>query len=294
MRKIFFLLSLLALYFPVTARAQTAVELIVSPPIQTLEMDQSQQANFSVSFKNNSSLPITVRITANQFVSDNQSGIPKVDWKRTTPLVHLNSDTLVMGKAFPFPAGAKQQFFFTATPTRADKDFYAVVLFETADQDSSTTGSGAQIQSRIGSTILVRANNSLVQKGNIHTTLSLPKIIDMFDTAPINLALQNDMNTLLQVRGVVTLKDRGGNPLETFAIFPDVVLAQSSRNLRGTKEFAVGPLFPGVYSIESMVVGPTNTDKVTETLYVLPLRIVGLVLALLLILVLAQKLRRKK
>ncbi|PWU22793.1 hypothetical protein C5B42_05090 [Candidatus Cerribacteria bacterium 'Amazon FNV 2010 28 9'] len=285
---------IISLPFASQAYAQSSgIDISISPPFSIVQTHGTDPLTVAITIHNSSTNDLTITPTLHPFSSDQVSGNPVIDTQHSIDFATIQTPGFTLGQAFSLTAGQEQQLVLHIIPPTTFKTDANLAFTAFAQPNvANMIGSGAQTQANaiIGSLIILEA-----QPQNISAPLALekldgPNFIDMFSLLSLTLSAHNDDATLHQIRGTLVLKN--GQSVHTlYSLFPDFILAQSSRRVRAmteengekqtlTTQFT-GPFLPGAYTVEVTLTQGNSPPKVyTKTVYVFPFT---LMLAVLLI-----------
>lgn len=301
------LVLLLGIASPVQAQ-MPGMELSISPPLALVDTPAGQPVTLAFTFKNAGVSDLVVTPRLKPFVADQASGTPVIETEATVSNVTITTPGFTLERPFKLPAGSSQQIvieFNLTKPLVADATY--TLLGDTQIDGTTQINGGVQTKVRgiIGANIILRSSNGSVLKSPIALeNINVPSFIDSFGSLPLELSVHNDDATLHQAKGTVTLK-YGGQVKELTPIFPDLVLAGSSRTLRslittdGQKQTGrfnyQGPFMPGIYTIEIALSSDAGTAKtVTKTVYAIPYIVIATLLLVLCLGLLLSQVKRPR
>jgi len=225
-----------------TGRAQQVVPrfaISVSPATGFSMVKPGTSTIHSVTLHNKSTQPITVVPRIVDFVSDGKTGTPILKETTTFPYLANTSEALA---PLTVPAGKQVAvpFVIKAPVDALQQEFHLTILFENQTLTAETTSS--TLVPTIGSNLVVFVSGEPARPKLKVTTLGRSKVVDSFRPLTFKPLVKNQGNAATVASGSAVIKNWRGRTMATIPIYPDIVLAGSTRELRGAQPAA--PILP--------------------------------------------------
>jgi hypothetical protein len=298
-----FLVSLMAvmLFHPQVGRAQSSqpIDLAVGPPTSYLHLKPGTTTSHRLTIEQQGTLPLEIAPTLVDFVSDGKTGQPVLkdssSFRYATLSLPANSTGSVPPDTHSFTLMPKQKKNIAITftiPEGATQGEYPLTVLFRAKPDTSTTLSNGEsgVSAIVGSNIIVLISDSDQDK----SSLSLEKIqswrlIDSLMPISFTVVAKNTGSNASTATGSATITDWRGESIAEFPFYPDMILANSTRQLRTTPSlekaakdpsliqaiFSYRTLFLlGPYTITATLTSDSSTQlnhsSLTQTVIALP------------------------
>lgn len=234
------LLVFLALFFnlPGLVFAQNNLDISVSPPTAYLSVKPGGTLQHTIVLENNSNQQIEVSAKLVDFKADGKTGQPILgDGSIFSQILQqkFNLDkpfVLAPGEKLPF------QLKLDISEAAAQKEYPLTVLFSAQPAfNPNFIGSGGQVSAIIGSNLILLISQSEENQGKIQVEkLDYPKIVDSLSKINFNILAKNTGNNATNIEGSVTIKNLLNKSVAEYIFYPDVVLAQTTRQTRLLKK----------------------------------------------------------
>lgn len=288
------------LYFGILSKVfaqEITTELTVSPPVAYIKIKPGNKTRHTITITNTSDVAVTVSPSLVDFKPDPKTGRPTLSQATTFPYLDTKLETM-NNLALAPNQKAQLTLEFSVPQFAQEKEFPLTILFKTSTKaNTAISTSQAQIESSIGSNliVLIASDDELTPNLSI-ANFNLPTIRDSLNTIDVRPIAQNNTFHASTASGSARLKNWRGETVASYAIYPDVILGQSSRPLRFITSldqaldentepgiFQYKPLFLlGVYTLEIEFIhaGQTPSAIYTKSFVALPIGIL-LLLAIL-------------
>lgn len=261
---------------PVFAQ-DSGLDITISPPLKVVDITGTGPIPLSYTIVNNSSVDLVATPVVKRFHSDNISGIPIIE---DTDLKNAVIETpgYALDKPFSLPSQQPISFVLTITPTNVNSDILGTLLIKAHPASSQAVGTSTSFTIVIGSNIILKS--ALHNPSPISITqINMPKIFDVFSPITVQALAINSDSSSTQIHGTVELKETH----ELIALFPDLIIGNSTRELRGIQNYGnnqsipkniqfSGFHFPGIYHLHfTITVSDGKPREITQEILVLPI-----------------------
>lgn len=239
-----FPLFIISFFLPQLINAQT-LGLGIYPPL--LEVTIMPGKTITQVYKLNNAGEVDLMMTSQMVAfrpSDQTGGTKLLLEKSLEPIVFsfLNAD-LRLGQTFSLPAGETQEIVLKikVPETSQEKDYYAVLLFQTAPMKSFGQFSTSQTQAKIGSPLLISVSRTgePFKKAAV-VEFSTPKLIDSFSQVNFNLQIKNIGHSFFKPAGKISLQGWLRQE-ENLDLLPQNILSDYSREIQCQIEDEITP-----------------------------------------------------
>ncbi len=228
---------------PCLAQAQTPdFSLEVSPPTAYIHLEPGKVFDHEVTLTNTSAFTLAVTPQLTDF-EPQEDGSVKLKNTATYPesRVQIRTEGVAFSQAFMLkPGEVKPIQVRFVSPFNATEDEHRLTLLFTASQSLpglSVAQSGTAISGAVASNVVLFVSKQAANQGRLQIAqLKAPQVIDSFASLPFSLLLQNSGINATQVVGKVTVANRSNPTLKEYILYPDMVLANSKRQARGTTQ----------------------------------------------------------
>lgn len=279
---------------PVYAQDENGISLQVTPPVSYLHVAPGAAVTHTIILENNGTTEITVMPTISDFTTDGETGRAIVTNELSFPYISLGQDNAVTEVLIPPGKKAQLTLSITVPKEAEEKEYPLTILFfsRTSVQTTQPT-THSQVSAAIGSNLVV-----LVAKQNVFSKvlsildITAPSIIDSFQNISFTPVVKNESLGAVAASGSAKIVNWRKQTVTEFEIYPDVILAHNTRELRALLSSA-NPKKPEVTSFSyhpRFLIGPyqiivtlTNEQGIVITqsihvFYALPIAFVVVVL----------------
>lgn len=277
------------------AQEQQQRGIIISPPSVERTEDPGTTGEGTLKITNTSATPITYNAFIRDFVVDNPDGIPHILTKNTLSTKYSASAWIgVSPNSFTLAPGKTQELtYYLQVPQDARPGgHYAAVMYE-PQEALGADGTGAGVETHVGTLFYIHVKGNIVENATVKSFNA--GNFQEYGPVTINTQIANSSDTDIKPEGSITVKNILGHvaysqPLEAHNIYPEAV-----RNFKNTigHKFMFGPYTAELHA----TYGAANNRTLFASLsfFILPWKIVGIVLlAIIVIILLFIFLRRKK
>jgi hypothetical protein len=293
--------------FQVQAQTTTPIDLAVGPPTTYLHLKPGTKSTHRLSIQQKGTLPLEITPSLVDFVSDGTSGQPILASESTFRYVTLSlpGDTNTQTNSFNLdPNQTKNSVLNFDIPAEAPEgEFPLTILFRAKPNQQYTVNPGnSEVNAVVGANIVVLISDSGQDKSNITLEkIESWKLVDSFMPISFTVLAKNSGSNASTASGSARITNWQNQPVATFPLYPDMILANSTRHLRTapsleaalqdpsllSPQFAYRSLFLlGPYTIDvDLQQNTTNqrTDSsLTQVVIALPFSLVAILLLLLL------------
>jgi hypothetical protein len=276
-----------------TSQAATSkINLSISPPITYVSIKPGEKKQYEIKIENPGNTTLEVTPSLLDFETDGQTGQPVVKETGTFPYINIQntnpSEKKLLDGSYTISVKPRQKInvpIIIDVPKSATQEEYYMTIFFTfknANQED-LSDTKARVAGTIGSNLIVLVTRNGSDKGNmiIKRITSWPTI-DSFMPLKFSVLAENIGENASPASGSATITDWENNEVATFEFHPDMILKESSRQLR-EKEFLSNqfrykkPFLFGIYKITTKIKQnslPEAEDFVTsKTIIALPFSI---------------------
>jgi hypothetical protein len=288
-----------------TAQGTSDIDLSVSPPVKYFHIEPGQKKTIGITLEQKGRVPLEIVPSLVDFSSDGETGQPVLgdasDFRYLTVTLPNDDTETTSGTSFILKPGNKKNISLTLDiPTDAVEGEYPLTVLFRAKPDSSSTISqpGSKISAVVGSNLIVLISTTNRDRSNLLLEeIRTYKLVDSFMPLSFKLLAKNSGHNATTASGSATIKNWQNNEVAYFPMYPDMVLAQSTRLLRTASDleaasndvslikndFEYKPLFAiGPYTITATLEKHSNdileTSTVTQTVFALPFSLVIIIL----------------
>lgn len=290
-------LSLFSLLLPRNIFAQAnEINLAISPPVTYMSIKPGETQTYEIKAENlgTSTLEVTPRLL--DFEADNKTGQPVVKQSSTFKYIKINDGLSSFGENFLLKPKQKITIPITIEiPKSEQEEEYAMtIFFDFKNQiEESNEDSQARVTGTVGSNLILLVTRNNSDRGNliVKSIKSFPTI-DSFMPIKFSALAENIGNNATPASGSATITNWQNKEVAKFGIYPDMVLSNSSRELREkdfvSNEFRYKKSFLiGIYQIKIELKKNSSPNAevstLTKTIVAIPFSIILLPLTSLLL-----------
>jgi hypothetical protein len=288
----------------VSAQGVSAIDIGVSPPTTYFHIEPGKKKSLSITLEQKGTLTLEITPSLVDFSSDGETGQPRLDISSKFKYLTLalpQSTTPGNTTSFTLDPGKKKnvQLTLDIPSTAAEGEFPLTILFKaTPDYSNSIEQPGSEVSAIVGSNLIVVISTTDRDRSNLTLDeIKTLKVIDNLMPISFTLFAKNSGHNATTASGSAQITNWQDKVVAEFPIYPDMVLAQSSRKLRTTQDLAKAledpsliasvfffrPNFAfGPYTITATLEKTTHdiveTNTVSQTIFALPFSFVILIL----------------
>lgn len=270
----------------VQAITTTSIDLSVSPPVNYVSIKPGETKSYEIRLENPGETTLEIVPSLLDFEADDRSGRPIVKKTGTFPYLKLNHGALNFGSSFTLEAQQKLKLIINLEipKTAPEEEFTMTIFFSFKNKiDLNMPNTQAKVSGTVGSNLILLVTRNLSDRGEIQLkSISTWPTIDSFMPIQFKVLAENIGQNATAASGSATILDWHDQKLAEFTIYPDMILAGSSRELRENElistEFRFKkPWLLGLYKIKidlrknSQL--STETVSLTKTIVALPITI---------------------
>lgn len=278
---------------PLLLQTDTSAELdlTVFPPVAYLGVIPGRTITHKVVLRYNGVGPVTVTPELRDFKTDGLTGTPILDSKNSTPFISIQNQNRSLGKPFLMQPNTTTELIIKISPeaTVTQREYpLSLVLIAHPSAPNQLQASSAQTAAGVASNIILSIAEDTENRGDISLDhIKAKRLVDSFGKLKALVVAKNLGANALAVKGTVTLHQWDGKQIKRWFIYPDVILAGSTRGAR-TIDLDPQELTPeetvifseieyknffliGPYTLTVQLEDPTgNTEYITTSLIALP------------------------
>ncbi len=203
--------------------------LSVNPGTGFVKVAPGGSAMHSITVRNKSTRPVTLKPRLVDFVSDGKTGTPILT--DTSSFSYLANQAEFLE---PITIEANQQavipLLIKPPSTALPHEYHISVLFE--NQGELQTGGTSALVPSIASNVVVLVADTVSPAGLKILSLQNSRVVDSFRTLSFKPLAENPGQMAVIASGSAIVRDWRGHQVSSQPIYPDIVLAQSKRELR--------------------------------------------------------------
>jgi hypothetical protein len=273
-------------YSPSFAQA-SRINLSISPPVLYLSIKPGEKLTYEIWAENLGDSALEVTPSLLDFEADNKTGQPLIKQTGTFKHIRINNGLTTFGESFTLEPKQKRSVPITIDIPRSEQEEeYAMTIFFTFKNkvEGPNQDSQAKVAGTVGSNLILLITRNNLDRGNIivKNISSLPTI-DSFMPIKFTALAENIGKNATPASGSATIYNWQNKKVAEFEIHPDMILAESSRQLR-EKDFVSSefrykkPFLIGLYTIQVELQKNSAPDAQTfvlkKTIVALPFSII--------------------
>lgn len=219
-----------------------SLSLSVHPPVAYVAVKPSEKLKHTLVVKNHGKEPLEISVNITDFKADGKTGQPVLQpgkiFNRTA-----NPD-LQFGESFVLQPGKNHSISLQidVNEVASEKEYPLAIMVNARslafgeDANSNQDNSSSQVAGTVVSNLIVYIGESESNQGNLQLAeLKLPLLVDSFAGIRFHLLAENTGNTATLIHGSATINNIFKQTIVEYIFYPDFVLANSTRMVRGTK-----------------------------------------------------------
>jgi hypothetical protein len=236
--------------------------LSVSPPVSYLHVKPGEKLRHSLIVKNNGNRPLQISVNVTDFKADGKTGQPVLQPGKIFNR-EANPD-LSFGEPFTLPPNRSHSvnLQFDVAEVIQDKEYPLAILISAhsvnkADGNEGINSSQAQVAGTVVSNLIVYIGEDETNQGQLEIAqLNLPKMVDSFGGIVFDILARNSGSTATLIQGRTIIENIFKQTINEYIFYPDFVLADSTRMIRGV-EFS-----PDILDVEGLL-DPEKVDNLS-------------------------------
>jgi hypothetical protein len=277
------------------------LDLTVFPPTAYLVVKPGTEITHRVLLKYDGKVAVKVMPELVDFTTDGLTGTPVLQKPSKLEYVSLQNLDKQLGTPFLLKPDSQVELVVKINPPlHSKKDEYPLSLVMTAIPDTTVVfdGGSAQASGAVASNMILSIQGDFDNQGELQIEkIKLPRIVDSFASINFETLVKNTGRNAAAVTGQIRLNHAwSGKELKHWYVYPDVVLADSTRQIRATFQdpdelnpedevifeelnykppFLIGP-YEVTVEISSANQPNGALHQRTQTVIALPLSVIGL------------------
>lgn len=285
-----------------TEQASSAeLDLTIFPPVGYLSVKPGESISHRVVLQHHGTIPLQVTPELVSFTTDGKTGAVQLGKPLKHSYIKIQNPDKQLGQPFLLkPKQSLELVLLIAPPAGAELGEQTLSLLLTAQPNTRVVyDTGTQTSGGVASNIVLAVQDDSENQGRIELdSFRLPKFIDSFGLIKFDILAKNTGRNALAVKGEISLSHFDNTELKRWFMFPDVVLANNSRLVRGTSQDPTqlaneevlevvpleydSPFLIGPYTLTATLVSETSSldssTELTTTIIALPFSIMAAVL----------------
>lgn len=221
-----------------TGETAADLNLTVFPQAAYLLVKPGTEIEHKILVDYQGSIPIYLTPQLVEFTTDGQTGRPILGETTKLDFINLRNPGWELNQPTRLKPGTQIQLVLDLKPsvrTKLVEHPLSLILMAQPTIDIIRDGSRAQTSGAVASNIILSVQSDYQNLGElIINQLKLPRFVDSFQNLKFTLNAYNEGRNAVAAQGEVTLTHLwSGKTVKHWFIYPDVVLADNSRDLRG-------------------------------------------------------------
>lgn len=221
-------------------KAASALDLKIYPPVAYLSVKPGAGVNHQVKISNDGLYTLEVTPVLVDFHSDEKTGLAILEQKSDFLHLNLDGDPKKWGKSILLkPGDEKILNFVIALPSEAEyQEHYLAILFQAKQLSyNSVASKNTAVSAVIASNVILLVSADEQNRGELSIEqFFLPKIADSFMGFSFSALVKNIGVNATPIEGHIKISHWPDQNVETYELYPDMVLAGSKRLVRAMSE----------------------------------------------------------
>ncbi|MBT3249415.1 MAG: hypothetical protein HN846_03185 [Candidatus Pacebacteria bacterium] len=238
------LINLLVTFFvtisAATTQAQTItpdLDLTIFPPTAYLSIKPGTSLTHRMILKYEGAVRVKILPELVDFTTDGLTGTPVLQKPSQIEYIKLQNTDKQLGTPFILDPGSQVELVLAISPplhAKQGEQPLSLVLTAVPDTTVVFDGGSAQASGAIASNVILSVQNDFDNRGELQIKeIQLPKFVDSFSSIKFEVLAKNIGRNGAAANGQIRLDHSwSGKELKHWYIYPDVVLASSTRQLR--------------------------------------------------------------
>ncbi len=235
-----FLFFLSSISFNQRVFAASALDLKVYPPVAYLSVKPGAGINHQIKISNNGLYTLEITPSLVNFHSDDKTGSVILEQKSDFKYLNLDGDSGKWGKSFLLKPGEEKPLnFIIALPSEEKyQGHYLSILFQAKQLSySSVSNENTLVSAIVASNVILLVSVDEQNRGELSIEqFFLPKIADSFIGFSFSALVKNIGINATPIEGHIKISHWPDQSVETYELYPDMVLAGSRRLVRAMAE----------------------------------------------------------
>jgi len=211
------------------------LSLSVSPPTAYLHLKPDESLLHTISLKNTGDQTLSVTMQLTDFKPDGVSGKPILS--NGTVFDKAINPNLSFGEPFLIEPNENRSISLRLDTAKlsVEKEYPLTVLFHAKSvSNGAGEGSGASVAGTIASNLILFISPNEESQGELLIeNVDAPIIVDSFFPIQISILAKNVGLNAMPIRGELKIKNIMNQVIDEYIFYPDRVLADSTRQIRG-------------------------------------------------------------
>lgn len=212
-------------------------DLGVSPPTTYLQIAPGSKKTLAISIEQQGTLPLEVTPSLVDFTSDGLTGQPVLGNGSSFRHITLTLPGEQQPNKTSFLLQPKEKKSLTLTidipEQEPEQEHHLTLLFRAQVPDDIVLGSGSEVSGVVGSNIIILTSHSERDRGLLELSkYDIPKFVDSFSRLTFSGVVKNTGLNATTASGSATVTDWRGTQVAEYPLYPDMVLADTARQLR--------------------------------------------------------------
>ncbi len=220
--------------------AASALDLKVYPPVAYLSVKPGAGINHQIKINNSGLYTLEITPVLVNFHSDDKTGAVILEQKSDFDYLNLDGDPNKWGKSFLLKPGEEKPLnFVIALHSEAKyQEHYLSILFQAKQLSySSVSNENTLVSAVVASNVVLLVSADDQNRGELSIEqFFLPKIADSFMGFSFSALVKNIGVNATPVEGHIKISHWPNQNVETYELYPDMVLADSKRLVRAMAE----------------------------------------------------------
>lgn len=221
-------------------KAASALDLKIYPPVAYLSVKPGAGINHQIKISNTGLYTLEITPVLVDFHSDEKTGLVVLEQKTDFLYLNLDGDPNKWGKSILLkPGDEKLLNFVVALPSEAERqEYYLSILFQAKQLSyNSVLSKDTAVSAVIASNVILLVSGDEQNRGELSIEqFFLPKIADSFLGFSFSALVKNIGINATPIEGHIKISHWPNQDVETYELYPDMVLAGSKRLVRAMAE----------------------------------------------------------
>ena len=213
---------------------ETALDLSITPPTTYFNIKPGETKQHTILIKNTGAADVLAQLSLSDFHGDNTTGFPTLAGGSTFSYLKIRDEKINWKTDFLLKQGAEKKIVFDlAIPETATDGEYPLTILVSGSKLGAQIAGQSPITGMIGTNLIVLIASSDQDQSNLNLeSLTAPRIIDSLQNLQFMAKFNNTGKHAAPIQGRVTITNLFGSEVKRYLIYPDMVLANSSRQAR--------------------------------------------------------------
>lgn len=212
------------------------IDIAISPPTAYVHVKPGETLTHEVTLENKGSQDLELNMTMTRFSPDGLTGKPVLNLKDS--LADAFGDNVKIDQKFTLKKGERRtiDFKIDIAASAQEKEHPLTLLFTAKPINTQPTsgGSSAQVSGIIGSNLIIFISPTDNDQGEIVIDqIDAPIFVDSFSKIPLTIIAKNIGLNATPTKGEAAIASWFNKQVAEYVFYPDMVLANSSRRVRG-------------------------------------------------------------